>query len=81
MVLRLVLSSTMILAVSGAGTGLLMAPAAGRLLSVLLYQVTPTDAVSLLLAPAILILVVILGCLAPAWTAIRTDPTVSLRDH
>jgi len=80
-VLRLVLTSTMTLAVAGVAVGLLMAPAAGRLLSTLLYGVTPTDGISLAIAPAVLILVVILGCLGPAWSAVRTDPTSSLRDH
>ena len=80
-VLRLALSSTMMLALAGTGAGLLMAPAAGRLLSTLLYGISPTDVISLVAAPAILLLVVILGCLAPAWTAVRTDPAISLRDH
>jgi putative ABC transport system permease protein len=79
-VLWSVISSTMLLALAGTGVGLLCAPAAGGLLSALLYGVSPTDMISLVIAPALLIAVVLLGCLMPAWTAIRTDPAVSLRE-
>jgi hypothetical protein len=58
-----------------------LAPAAGRLLSSLLYGVSATDRISLVIAPGIIIMIALLGCVAPAWTAIRTDPTISLRDQ
>ncbi len=80
-VLKIIVSGGLLLAVAGAAVGLLLAPAAGRLLSSLLYGVSPTDAVTLAIAPGIIIAIAALGCLAPGWMAVRTEPIVSLREQ
>jgi len=80
-VLGMILNSGLLLSFAGTIAGLLMAPAAGRLLSSLLYGVSATDRISLVIAPGIIIMIALLGCVAPAWTAIRTDPTISLREQ
>ena len=50
-----------------------------RLLSTLLFGVTPFDSVAFAVAPAVLILVALAACLVPAWRAAATDPAVALR--
>jgi predicted permease len=80
-VLGMIFNSGLLLSLAGTVAGLLMAPAAGRLLESLLYGVSATDRISLVLAPGIIILIALLGCIAPAWTAVRTDPTISLREQ
>jgi putative ABC transport system permease protein len=70
-----------VLAVVGAGAvvGLVVAWAASRLLSSLLYGLTPHDPLSFALAP---LLVCAAGAAAAAWPAFRaarTDPSLSLR--
>jgi putative ABC transport system permease protein len=78
-VLVLVIANGMRLALLGIGAGLLGAIALTRLMSSLLYRVSPTDpatlaAVALLLAGAAL-----LACLVPARRATRVDPMGALR--
>ena len=63
----------------GALAGLAAALALTRLLTSLLYGVTPLDPMTLAAAPAILSLVAIAACLAPALVAVRADPAEALR--
>ena len=53
--------------------------AAGRLVRSLLYQVTPTDLLTLSAVTALLSLVAVLACYIPARRALRIDPAVMLR--
>jgi len=62
-------------AVLGAGAAL----AAGRALQGALYGVRPTDAVTLLAVPVILLAVCAIACELPARRATRVDPAVALR--
>ena len=80
-VLGSVLASGMVLALAGTGAGLLVAPAVGRGLTSLLYGISPMDTMTLLAAPAMILLVALTGCLAPAWMAIRTEPMGALREQ
>jgi putative ABC transport system permease protein len=78
-VLRLVLREVVVLAgagaVLGAGGGLLGA----RFLQGFLYGITPTDAVTFVAAPAVLLAVALLAGWIPARRATRIDPIVALR--
>ena len=64
----------------GLGAGLLLALGLGRLISALLYGVSPRDPVIYLAAPAVLGVVAVLSALLPALRASRVDPIVALRD-
>jgi ABC-type antimicrobial peptide transport system permease subunit len=53
--------------------------ALSRTFGALLYQVSPTDPLSLIVAGATLFMIAILACLLPALRASRIDPMVALR--
>lgn len=63
----------------GFAVGLLGALAANRLLSAMLYDVSPTDAVTLLGVTALLMLAAGLAVFIPARTSARIDPVLALR--
>jgi putative ABC transport system permease protein len=67
------------LALWGAAIGLALSWPAGRALEGLLYGVTSGDVVSWMLAPSLLISVALLSGLAPARSAAKADPAVTLR--
>ena len=77
--MRLVLRQGLGFTLAGLALGLLAAAATSRLLSTLLFGVTPFDSVAFAVAPAVLILVALAACLVPAWRAAATDPVVALR--
>jgi putative ABC transport system permease protein len=78
-VLRLVLGRGAILAVTGVALGLIAAFALTRLLSTLLFQVSPTDPSTLVGASLLLVAVALIACYIPARRAMRVDPMVALR--
>ena len=80
-VLWMVLSSGLTLTAFGIVAGLVLAPIAGRGLASLLYGVRATDALTFIAAPLLILLITCLGCLAPGWTAARTEPMSALRDQ
>lgn len=63
----------------GAALGLAGALAVTRILAGLLYGVTPLDPVTFMIVPAVLGLIALLACTAPALRAARVDPLVALR--
>src|SRR5579871_731841 len=67
------------LAVLGSAVGLLLAWPVGAAIKSLLFWVGRADAVSLIIAPALLIAVALVAGLGPARRAARTDPAVTLR--
>ena len=77
--MRLVLREGLGFTLAGLALGLMAAAATSRLLSTLLFGVTPFDGVAFAVAPAVLILVALAACLVPAWRAAATDPVVALR--
>jgi ABC-type antimicrobial peptide transport system permease subunit len=77
--MRLVLRQGLGFTLAGLALGLMAAAATSRLLSTLLFGVTPFDSVAFAVAPAVLILVALAACLVPAWRAAATDPVVALR--
>jgi len=63
----------------GAAVGLGLVVAFGRLIAGMLYEVSPVDPVTLVLAPASLLAIAALACYVPARRAARADPMVALR--
>lgn len=78
-VLRLVLGQFMRLTLVGVALGLVGAYAATRLMTTLLFGVTPTDITTFVLVSVVLSIVALVACLIPARRATRVDPLVALR--
>jgi putative ABC transport system permease protein len=77
--LRLVLTNGMALAGAGLVLGFAGSLAATRLMSGLLFGVSPRDPVTLGVVAALLACVAFLACLIPARRATKVDPVVALR--
>lgn len=78
-IVRLVLGEGMTLVGAGVVCGLAGALAATRVLGALLYRVSPTDPLTLILTSALLLVVAMFACYVPARRATRVDPLVALR--
>jgi putative ABC transport system permease protein len=77
--LRLVLTSGMALAAAGLVLGLIGSLLAARVMSTLLFGVSPYDPVTLSVVAALLGCVAFVACLIPALRATKVDPVVALR--
>jgi putative ABC transport system permease protein len=75
----LVLREGLLVASAGLAAGVLAATGLTRLLTALLFGVTPLDVVAYAAAPAILLPVAAAACLFPALRASAVDPSISLR--
>ena len=78
-VLRMVLGQFMRLTVVGVVLGLIGAYLATRLMTSLLFGVTPTDITTFVIVSVGLSLVALVACLIPARRATRVNPLVALR--
>jgi putative ABC transport system permease protein len=78
-VLKLVLKNGMTITLIGVVVGLAGAIALTRLMTTLLFGVTPTDATTFAAVSALLIFVALLACYIPARRATKVDPLVALR--
>jgi len=78
-VLFQVLREGLKLAISGAAIGLVAAFALTRLMTSLLYRVSPTDPLTFTAVAALLIAVALAACYGPARRAAAVDPMVALR--
>lgn len=78
-VLKLILSNGMWLVTVGLTLGLLGAWALTRLMSTLLFEVSPTDPITFGAVAVCVIFAALLACFIPARRAIRMDPLVALR--
>lgn len=78
-VLSLIFRHGLLLAGVGIAIGILGALGLTRLLSALLYGVTPTDALTFAVAPLILLVTAALACWIPGRRAARIDPVLALR--
>ena len=80
-VLRMVLRQGLILTLLGVGIGLAASLGATRLLESQLFDVTPTDPVTFVVAPILLLTVALLACLVPARRATNVDPLIAIRQE
>ena len=78
-VLKLVVANGMRQALIGVAIGLAGAFALTRLMRSLLFEVTPTDALTFVLVSTALTAVALLACYIPARRAAKVDPLVALR--
>jgi len=78
-VLRLILREALLLVIAGVAVGLPAALAVTRLISSLLFGLTPTDPLSIGLAALVLMTVTIVASYIPARRATKVDPLIALR--
>jgi putative ABC transport system permease protein len=78
-VLKLIIRNGMTLVIIAVALGLAGAFALTRLMTTLLFGVTPTDSLTMVVVSAILIGVALLACFIPARRATKVDPLVALR--
>ena len=77
-ILRLVVSSTVLMLVAGLGIGLGLSIVLSRVVGSWAGG-SPRDPLTLLSAALVLVLVSVIACVAPAWRAASLDPSVALR--
>jgi putative ABC transport system permease protein len=78
-VLKLIVRNGIALTLIGVALGLALAFALTRLMTSLLFGVTPTDALTFALVSTGLVLVALVACFIPARRAAKVDPLVALR--
>jgi putative ABC transport system permease protein len=78
-VFRLIIGRGLTLAAVGSAFGVGGAWALGRFLESMLYQIKPSDPITLASAPVLLLAVALLACYVPARRAMKVDPMVALR--
>lgn len=78
-VLRLVVRRGAMLIVAGLALGLAGALAVTRLLSTLLFEVSPIDPATFVAVSLLMVAMALLACLVPARRAIKVDPNIALR--
>jgi putative ABC transport system permease protein len=78
-VVRLVLRQGLVVSLLGAAGGLAVSFALTRLIVGLLFQVTPTDLSTFIVATAVLLISAVLATYLPARRATKVDPLVALR--
>jgi putative ABC transport system permease protein len=78
-VMTMIVGGGMKLTLIGVAIGIAGALALARLVSTMLYEVTPFDPISYTVTPLVLLLVAMLACYFPARRAMRIDPLRALR--
>jgi putative ABC transport system permease protein len=78
-VLAMVIRQGITLALVGVAIGAVLALGANRLISSMIFGVTPYDPVTFLVVAVVLVAVAFLACYIPARRAMRVDPMVALR--
>lgn len=77
--LRLVVGQGLKLVLAGIALGLMVAASLTRLMSGLLFGVSPTDPLTFAAIAGVLLLAALLACLIPARRAMKVDPQIALR--
>jgi ABC-type antimicrobial peptide transport system permease subunit len=80
-VLSLILREAVLLVLIGVGVGVPIVIYVSRFAKTLLFELSPTDPVSLSLAGVVLLFVAMLAAYVPARRATKVDPLVALRDE
>lgn len=80
-VARLVVGQGMIVVIAGVVTGTVLAFAATRLMSTLLFGVGAADPATFGAVTVLMIAVALMACAVPAWRAMRVQPAVVLRNE
>jgi len=80
-VTRLVLWHGTSMAIAGSAVGVALAMIGAKMMSTLVYGVAPTDAVSVLGATGLLLIVAVLASYLPARRAAAVDPGATLRSE
>ena len=78
-VLRLVLKQATTLVLTGTAIGVSLALIMGRVLTSLIYDVSPTDPLTFTVVGLGVIIIAIFACYIPALKATKTDPMIALR--
>lgn len=78
-VLAMVVRQGILLALIGVAIGIVAALGVTRLVSSMIFGVTPYDPLTFLVVAAVLVAVAFLACFIPARRAMRVDPMVALR--
>jgi ABC-type antimicrobial peptide transport system permease subunit len=78
-VIRLVVARALAMAGAGLVVGIGLSAAGARLMTTLLFSVTPGDPLGYAAAALAIVGVTLAAALAPAWRAARIDPAVALR--
>ena len=78
-VLAMVLKQGLVLTVIGAGIGLGLSLVLSRTAASLLYGVSPTDTLTFVAVPVLLLLIALAACLGPAQRAASLDPSRALK--
>jgi predicted permease len=79
--IRLVMSRGLVLTATGVAIGILAAIMLTRLMSNMLYKVSPRDPIAFGLALVVITIASLAACFLPAWRATRVDPVKALREQ
>ena len=77
--IRMVVGRSLRLAAVGALAGLAVAIAGARAIEAMLFQIDSRDPATLVIVTTVLVALVIVGCIFPAFKAARVDPMTTLR--
>ena len=80
-VFKLIVGKGMRLVIIGMAIGLVASLALTRVMGSLLFEVTPTDALTFVIVSVVLLTVALLACYIPARRATNVDPLISLRSE
>ncbi len=80
-ILQLILKHGVVLVALGVGLGIIAAVLATRLMSHLLYGVTPTDPLTFSAIALLLTFIALVACYLPARRAAHVDPVIALRSE